>query len=375
MPVRPEPPTEAPSLTDDARWRAVLDRDPDGAGSFRLGVTTTGIYCRPGCPARTPKRENVRFFDDWAAAERAGFRACKRCHPGATAPRDPRADRVAAACRRIESEAEFPGLDDLAKVAHMSRSGFLRAFRAVVGVTPRAYAEAARAARVRDRLSEGDTATRAYLAAGYSSAGRFYEDAPKALGMSPTAFKSGAPGSSIRSASTTCTLGHLLIAATDLGVCFLALGDDPEALAADLRRRFPNADRIDPDPEFAALIGAVVASIADPRRSGLSNLPLDLRGTAFQRLVWGALREIPIGETTTYSALAARLGRPGSARAVALACASNPVAVAVPCHRVVRADGSLAGYRWGVERKAALLRREAPAVDAAAPPGINCANP
>ena len=358
MPDRTLCESEASAASDESRWRAVLGREPGIDGRFRYAVATTGIYCRPGCPARPPLRANVRFFDDSADAERAGFRACKRCRPAETTPRDPRADRIALACHRIEAEAESPSLDVLASSAHMSRSGFLRAFRSVVGLTPRQYAEAVRAARVRDRLAHGEPTTRAYLSAGYSSAGRFYESAPGALGMSPTAYKAGAPGSTIRSAAATCTLGHILIAATDLGVCFLALGDDPTVLETDLRRRFPSAEFLDPDPEFAAIVETAVALIEDPRRSTLGNLPLDLRGTAFQRLVWQALRVIPPGETATYSAIADRLGRPGSARAVALACASNPVAVAVPCHRVVRADGNLAGYRWGVDRKAKLLRRE-----------------
>jgi AraC family transcriptional regulator of adaptative response/methylated-DNA-[protein]-cysteine methyltransferase len=346
----------SPDADPDAdRWGAVLARDPGAAGRFVYAVRTTGVYCRPGCPARRPNRANVRFFATPAGAEAAGFRACRRCRPGADAGGEPDA-RVVAACRRIERSRPAPTLAVLARAAGLGPSRFHELFRDHTGLTPRAYAAAVRAGRVREALAGRSTVTAAIAGAGYASSGRFYEEAPPVLGMSPATFRAGGDGVRIRHADGRCSLGAVLVAATDRGVCAILLGDDPDALRDDLRRRFPAAAIEPGDAAFAATVAAVVALVERPA-IGLG-LPLDIRGTAFQRRVWEALRAIPIGTTTSYAALAASLGRPSAVRAVAAACAANPLAVAVPCHRVVRSDGALAGYRWGLARKAALLQRE-----------------
>jgi AraC family transcriptional regulator of adaptative response/methylated-DNA-[protein]-cysteine methyltransferase len=343
--------------TDEDRWAAVTRRDRSADGLFYYSVRTTGVYCRPGCAARRARRENVRFHSTRAEAEAAGFRPCQRCRPHETALAGQRAAAVAKACRLIETAEDTPDLDALAEAAGMSRFHFHRVFRSTTGVTPKAYAAARRAQRVQAELSRSDTVTEAIYGAGFNSNGRFYATSSELLGMTPTAFRSGGPGAQIRFAVGTCSLGSILVAATPKGVCSILLGDDPRALARDLQRRFPRARLTGGNAAFAKLVARVVAFVEAPAL-GL-DLPLDVRGTAFQRRVWQALRRIPAGSTATYTDIARRLGLPRAVRAVAHACASNAVAVAIPCHRVVRRDGALAGYRWGLERKRALLEREA----------------
>ena len=350
-------PPPCPDPIDEARWDALMRRDREADGTFVYAVRTTGVYCRPSCGSRRPRRANVRTFADGLEAERAGFRPCKRCRPSGLDASDRQARAVEIACRAIEAADSMPSLDALAEAAGLSRSHFHRAFRARTGLTPRAYADAHRTRRVAEVLDAGGSVTRAIVESGFSSSGRFYESAADRLGMTPTAYRSGGDGASIRFAVGDCWLGSALVAATDRGVCAILLGDDPEALIRDLEARFPKADLIGGDVEFERLVARVVALVEAP---GLGiDLPLDIRGTAFQRRVWEALRAIPAGSTASYAEIAARIGLPKSVRAVAGACASNPIAVAIPCHRVVRTDGLLSGYRWGIERKRALLDREA----------------
>ena len=345
-----------PFSTDAARWAAVTRRDQAADGAFFYSVRTTGVYCRPSCAARLANRENVRFHLTSAEAERAGFRPCKRCRPNQASLAQRNGAAIAAACRLIEQAEEMPSLDALARRAGMSRFHFHRVFKQVTGVTPKSYAAAHRAKRVRDELAGGDSVTAAMYNAGFNSSGRFYAASSGVLGMTPTAFRKGGRGADIRFAVGECWLGSVLVAATDKGVCAIMLGDDPDALVRELQDRFPNAKLIGGDREFERLIARVVGHVEAPG-TGL-DLPLDVRGTAFQQRVWQALRAIPPGSTTTYTEIAKRIGHPKSIRAVARACATNAVAVAIPCHRVVRTDGSLAGYRWGIARKRALLDRE-----------------
>jgi AraC family transcriptional regulator of adaptative response/methylated-DNA-[protein]-cysteine methyltransferase len=343
--------------SDDDRWAAVVRRDPGADGAFFYSVRTTGVYCRPSCASRRARRENVRFHPTREAAERAGFRPCKRCRPDQPALVERRAAAVAKACRLIETAEEVPSLDVLARAAGMSRYHFHRVFTAITGVTPKAYAAAHRARRVRDRLVRGDTVTKAMYDAGFNSSGPFYATAPAVLGMTPTSFRSGGAGTSIRFAVGECSLGSTLVAATDRGMCAILLGDDPEKLVRNLQDQSPKARLIGGDAEFEHVVARVVGLVETPG-VGL-DLQLDVRGTAFQQRVWQALRAVPPAQTTTYSDLAARLGTPRAVRAVAAACASKPIAIAIPCHRVVRADDDVAGYRWGIERKRTLLAREA----------------
>ena len=344
---------------DEARWQAVQRRDRGADGVFYYSVRSTGVYCRPSCASRPARRENVQFHASCAAAERAGFRPCKRCRPNEAAPDQRRAAAVARACRAIEQATEPPSLDDLATGAGMSRFHFHRVFKALTGVTPKAYAEAQRDRRVRTALAHGGTVTDAIYGAGFNSNGRFYARSTGALGMTPSAYRAGGRGAAIRFALGECWLGSILVAATGKGVCAVLLGDDPDALLRDLQDRFPAAQLIGADRAFERLVARAVACVEAPARG--HDLPLDVRGTAFQRRVWQALRAIPPGSTASYAEIARRIGRPQAVRAVGQAIASNPVAVAIPCHRVIRTDGSLSGYRWGVERKRALLGREAAA--------------
>jgi len=343
-------------LTDEQRWEAVRRRDPAAVGAFYYSVRTTGVYCRPTCAARLPRRENVAFHATCADAERAGFRPCKRCRPNEPALGVRQALAVQKACRLIEASETLPSLATLAGAAGLSRFHFHRIFKEVTGVTPKAYGDACRARRMRQELDACDTVTEALYGAGFNSNGRFYASAPDVLGMTATRFRAGGDGTVIRFAVGECSLGSILVAATDKGVCAIALGDDPDALVRALQDRFSNAKLIGGDREFEKQVAKVVGLVEKPAR-GL-DLPLDIRGTAFQRRVWDAIRAIPPGSTATYTQLAKRLRMPKSVRAVAQACASNAIAVAIPCHRVVRMDGSLAGYRWGVDRKRALLERE-----------------
>jgi AraC family transcriptional regulator of adaptative response/methylated-DNA-[protein]-cysteine methyltransferase len=343
---------------DAARWAALVSRDPAADGRFFVAVRTTGIYCRPSCGSRRPRRENVRFYDSGAEAAAAGFRPCKRCRPDqAMSPAAVRAAAVARACRLIEEAEELPDLAALAAAGGMSRFHFHRVFKEQTGLTPRGYAAARRAARVRASLPGSATVTAAVYDAGFNSGGRFYAAATGMLGMTPRRFRAGGVGETIRFAVGQCSLGAVLVAATDQGVCAVTLGDDPAALVRDLEDRFPAAELVGGDADFEGLVARVIGLIEAPGQ-GL-DLPLDIRGTAFQQRVWQALRDIPPGRRATYAEIAARIGAPRAVRAVAQACAANPLAVAIPCHRVVRTDGALSGYRWGVERKAKLLEREA----------------
>jgi AraC family transcriptional regulator of adaptative response/methylated-DNA-[protein]-cysteine methyltransferase len=342
----------------DPRWRAVLDRDPASDGHFVYAVKTTGVYCRPTCPSRRARPQNVTLYDSCAEAEAAGFRPCRRCRPDEAPPAARRAALVARACRRIEESDELPRLDALAAEAGVSAFHFHRLFKSVTGLTPRAYGAAQRAGRVRAALAGGGTSvTGAIYDAGFNASSRFYETSNEVLGMTPTAFRDGGAGAAIRFAIGECALGSVLVACSAKGVCAILLGDDPDALLRDLQDRFPKASLIGGDAGFETLVAKVVGFVEAPAL-GL-DLPLDMQGTAFQQRVWLALRDIPAGETASYTEIARRLGVPKSARAVAGACAANRIAVAIPCHRVVRSDGALSGYRWGIARKRALLEREA----------------
>jgi AraC family transcriptional regulator of adaptative response/methylated-DNA-[protein]-cysteine methyltransferase len=355
MEIKREP-ASVPFLTEDDQWAAIVRRDQAADGVFYYSVRTTGVYCRPACAARLARRENVRFHCTCADAEKAGFRPCKRCRPNEAPLAERQAAAVAGTCRLIEEADEMPTLDSLAAAAGMSRFHFHRVFTTITGLTPKAYAKAHRAKRVREELARSSTVTDAIYSAGFNSNGPFYATSSKVLGMTPTGFRAGGAGASIRFAVGECSLGSILVAASEKGVCAILLGDDPDALTRDLQDRFPRASLIGGDAEFEQWVARVVGFVEVPRL-GL-DLPLDVRGTAFQQRVWRALCEIPIGSTATYSEIAERIGAPRSVRAVAQACAANALAVAIPCHRVVRNDGALSGYRWGVERKRALLERE-----------------
>jgi len=341
---------------DERRWRAVLDRDPNADGMFCYAVRTTGVYCRPTCRSKRPRRENVGFYPTAAAAAAAGFRACKRCRPDRAASAEDRNAAVARACRLIDEAEVAPSLAHLARLAGMSASHFHRVFTAAIGITPRAYAQARRTQRVRATLGRRVKVTDAIYQAGFNSSSRFYAEAGKILGMTPSRYRVGGAGETIRFAHGTCSLGSVLVAATARGICAISLGDAPAALQADLRMRFPRAELAPADTKFARLVRQVVALIETPERS--TALPLDIRGTAFQQRVWQALNRIPVGSRMSYAELARRIGAPNAVRAVGHACAANTIAVAIPCHRAVRSDGTLAGYRWGIERKQVLLERE-----------------
>jgi len=346
-----------PFASADDRWAAVVGRDRRADGIFYYSVRTTGVYCRPSCAARRARRENVRFHATRQEAEAGGFRPCRRCRPDERALAEHHAAAVAKACRLIETAEDMPDLDALAETAGMSRFYFHRVFRATTGLTPKAYGAAHRARRVRDELARRPTVTDALYEAGFNSNTRFYATSAAILGMTPTDFRAGGPGTTIRFAVGECSLGSILVAATDKGVCAISLGDEPQALLRDLQDRFPRATLIGGDAGFEQLVAKVVGFVEAPAL-GL-DLPLDVRGTAFQQRVWKALREIPAGVTATYTDIAKRIGAPEAVRAVGAACGANAIAVAIPCHRVVRTDGGLAGYRWGVARKRALLAREA----------------
>ncbi len=347
----------SPSLTPDDMWETVRRRDPAYDGVFFVAVRTTGVYCRPSCKSRPPKRENVSFFSTPAEAERAGYRACKRCRPDRFGEPDPKVEAVKRACEKIASAEEAPSLADLANSAGMSPYHFHRVFKTVAGVTPKAYAQETRARRAAENLRTAGTVTEAIYDAGFNSSSRFYETAAARLGMTPTAVRRGGEGARIRFAIGEASLGAVLVAATEQGVCFIMLGDDPDALARELQDRFPRAKLVGGDETFEQTVAAVVGLVEAP--GSRFDLPLDIRGTAFQQQVWQALRAVPPGATATYAEIAKAVGRPKAVRAVAQACAANPLAIAIPCHRVVRTDGDLSGYRWGVERKRKLLDLEA----------------
>lgn len=340
----------------DPRWKSVLTRDSASDGTFVYAVKTSGAYCRPSCPSRMAKPRNVTFYDTPEDAEAAGFRPCLRCNPKGRSAAEANAAIIAQVCRVIEEADDVPRLDALAARAGMSAHYFHRQFKAVTGLTPRAYAAAHRARRVREELPDASSVTDALYAAGFNTSSRFYAQSPDMLGMAPSAYRSGGKGADIRFAVGQCSLGAILVAQSDKGICAISLGDNPDALVRELQDRFPEARLTGDDPDFEALVATVVGFVEAPR-IGL-DLPLDIRGTAFQIRVWQALRDIPAGQTASYSEIARRIGAPSAVRAVAGACAANKIAVAIPCHRVVRTDGDLSGYRWGVPLKRALLEKE-----------------
>ena len=343
----------------DPRWAAVVARDAASDGRFWYSVRTTGVYCRPSCASRRARPENVRFHASPADAERAGFRPCRRCRPDQAPLAAQHAALVTEACRRIEQAEQAPSLDALALSAGLSPWHFHRVFKAVTGVTPKAYAQAHRGARLRRELGRGRPVTEAIYEAGYNSNARFYEQSDAVLGMKASSYRAGGADARIRFAIGECSLGAILVAQSERGICAISLGDDPETLVRELQDKFPHATLSGGDAQFERRVATVVGFVEAP---GLGlDLPLDVRGTAFQQRVWQALREVPAGGTASYAEIARRIGAPRAVRAVAGACAANELAVAIPCHRVIRNDGALSGYRWGVERKRALLEREAQA--------------
>jgi AraC family transcriptional regulator of adaptative response/methylated-DNA-[protein]-cysteine methyltransferase len=342
--------------SDEDRWQAVVRRDASADDIFFYSVKSTGVYCRPSCAARLARRENVRFHATAKDAERDGFRACKRCQPKEPSFVARHKLAVAKACQLMAEASEGHRLESLAAAVEMSPSHFHRIFKALTGLTPKGYAAAQRAQWLRGKLASSKTVTAAVYGAGFNSNGRFYATAAKALGMTPNAYRTGGAGVAIRFAVGECSLGSILVAASERGICAIALGDDPSALVRDLQDRFPHAELVGGDVQFEKLVAQVIGLVERP--SGGLDLPLDLQGTAFQQRVWRLLCKIPCGQTATYAEIAKRAGALAAVRAVARAIAANKLAVAIPCHRVIRTDGSLSGYRWGVERKAALLERE-----------------
>ncbi len=354
--VKKSRPLPSPAL-DEERWAATLARDPAFDGQFYVCVATTGVYCRPSCPAKRPKRQHVRFCDSATEAAAAGFRPCKRCKPDQPSLFAQHAAKIEAACRLIEAAEVAPKLAALADAVGLSPYHFHRLFKARLGVTPKAYAAAQRNKRVREELGRGATVTEAIYGAGFNSNGRFYATSTQVLGMTPSQFRSGGRDADIRYAIGESSLGPVLVAASAKGVCAILFGDDPASLERDLAKQFPRARLIANDPAFEQLTAKVVGLVEDPS-VGL-DFPLDIRGTAFQHRVWEALRRIPPGSTASYAEIARAIGAPKATRAVARACATNRIAVAIPCHRVIGSDGSLTGYAGGIARKHALLAREA----------------
>lgn len=344
------------SIADDPRWQRIVARDRTADGLFWYSVVTTGVYCRPSCASRGANPKNVQLHDSLEAAKATGFRPCKRCNPDGVSVDGENASIVARACRLIEGSEEVPVLNDLAEAVGRSASHFHRLFKATTGLTPKEYAAAHRAAKVRESLEAGHSVTEAMYGAGFNSSGRFYANSTSMLGMTPSQYRSGGANEEIRFAVAQSSLGAILVASSAKGVASILLGDDPDALVRNLQDRFPKAQLIGGDEEYEALVARVVGFVEAPG-IGL-DLPLDVRGTAFQQRVWQALTEIPAGKTVSYAELARRIGAPQSVRAVAGACAANNLAVVIPCHRVVRKDGSASGYAWGVERKRVLLEKE-----------------
>lgn len=352
----------AMATLNDPRWEAVVAKDPEADGRFYYAVKSTGVYCRPSCAARLARPENVVFYRSCAQAEQAGFRPCKRCTPDQLSRPEQLAAKVTQACRIIEESEQAPNLEELSARIGVSAYHFHRMFKQVTGLTPRGYAAAYREKRLRNQLGSSDTVTAAIFDAGYRSSSRFYANANQVLGMTPTTYRTGGVNTEIRFAVGECSLGAILVAQSERGICAILMGDDPDQLVRNLQDRFPRATLIGGDAGFEQLVAQVVGFIEAPG-IGL-DLPLDVQGTAFQQRVWQVLREIPPGHTISYTELAQRIGAPRAVRAVAQACGANPLAVVIPCHRVVRNDGGLSGYRWGVERKRALLETEAQAMRA-----------
>jgi AraC family transcriptional regulator, regulatory protein of adaptative response / methylated-DNA-[protein]-cysteine methyltransferase len=345
------------ATVNDLRWASLIGRDPSADGKFYYSVKTTGVYCRPSCAARLARPENVQFHSTCEDAEKAGFRPCKRCKPNQAGIAKQNAGKIAKACRLIEKSEDAPSLRRSASYVGMSTFHFHRTFKSITGLTPTEYAAAHRSKRVRASLERSNTVTGAIYDAGFNSSGRFYENSTQVLGMTPSKFREGGTDTDIFFAIGECSLGSILVAQSEKGVCSILIGDDPQLLVRDLQDRFPKANLIGDESDYQELIAKVVGLIEKPG-VGL-DLPLDIRGTAFQQRVWKALQQIPPGSTATYTEIAAKIGMPKAVRAVAQACGANALAVAIPCHRVIRNDGSLSGYRWGVERKRVLLEREA----------------
>lgn len=344
--------------SDEERRAAVAGRDRGADQSFVYSVASTGVYCLPSCPSRQARPEHLAFYDSPADAERAGFRACRRCRPDLASDRRGHVQAVLEACRRIENADRKLALAELAEGSDLSTHHFHRTFVRVTGITPGAYHDAIRLQRITRELQRRDTVTDAIYSAGYSSASRFYDGADERLGMSPQAYRRAGEGEVIRFCLGSSSLGSVLVASSRIGVCAILLGHRPSELTADLARRFRKARLVPADPSYAEVVDAVIRLIDAP--ADAFGLPMDIRGTAFQRRVWEQLRKIPAGHTASYAQIAQQIDRPAAHRAVAGACAANPLAVAIPCHRVVGSDGKLGGYRWGVETKAALLARESP---------------
>jgi AraC family transcriptional regulator of adaptative response/methylated-DNA-[protein]-cysteine methyltransferase len=345
------------AVETDPRWAQILARDPAADGKFWYSVSTTGVYCRPSCPSRAANPKNVALHDTLPAAKATGLRPCKRCKPDASSLAAEHASMIAKICRLIERSAAPPLLAQLATAAGLSSSHFHRLFKSVTGLTPKDYATAVQASRIRDNLPKANSVTNAIYDSGFNSSGRFYEKSTATLGMTPRQYRAGASGERIRFAIGQSSLGAILVGCSEQGVAAILLGDDPEKLLQNLRQRFPKAQLIGDDTDYGALIAQIVGFVEAPA-IGL-DLPLDIRGTAFQRRVWQALQQIPIGKTASYTDIARKIGAPESVRAVAGACAANNLALAIPCHRVIRTTGALSGYAWGLDRKHALLEREA----------------
>lgn len=343
--------------TDQSRWQAVETRDTRADGQFVFAVKTTGICCRPSCRARHPLRKNVLFFENVDAAVNAGFRPCKRCQPDKLAPEQQRIDRITQACRILETSSEPMVLAELAAQVAMSPFHFHRLFKQVTGLTPHAWQKALRAKRLREQLTEGEQVIRAVFDAGYQSGSNFYQQADEVLGMTAKQYRRGGERTAIQFVVGSCRLGEFLVAQSERGICAILLGNDAQSLIRELETLFPHSSLDVGDEPFARRVAQVVSVLEHPGKQ--ITLPLDIQGTAFQQQVWQALREIPAGQTASYSDIAQRIGKPQAIRAVAGACAANKLAVVIPCHRVVRNDGALSGYRWGVERKRQLLEIEA----------------
>jgi AraC family transcriptional regulator of adaptative response/methylated-DNA-[protein]-cysteine methyltransferase len=355
--VMPRPADQKGAIANDPRWLRVVGRDRSADGVFWYSVATTGVYCRPSCASRTANPKNVAFHDTLASARATGFRPCKRCNPEGDSQKTETVALVAEACRIIERSQASPALSDLAKAVGLSTSYFHRLFKAATGLTPKDYASALRAGRVRENLIRGQSVTEAIYEAGFNSGGHFYEKAKNMLGMTPSRYRAGGAGEDMRFAVGQSSLGAILVASSAKGVASILMGEDPESLVRDLQDRFPKARLIGGDGDYEQLVARVVGFVEAPN-IGL-DLPLDVRGTAFQQRVWRALGEIPPGKTVSYTQIAHAIGAPTAVRAVAGACAANNLAVAIPCHRVVRNDGTLSGYAWGIDRKRALIEREA----------------
>src|SRR6201982_3804804 len=347
-----------PPVADDPRWARIVARDKTADGHLWYSVYTTGVYCRPSCPSRTANPKNVQLHDTLESAKATGFRPCKRCNPDGPSIECENAALVARACRIIEESEEEPSLEVLAAVGGRSPTYFHRLFKAATGVTPKDYATAHRAAKVRQGLASGSSVTEAIYDAGFNSSGRFYEKSTGMLGMTPSQYRAGGANEEIKFAVGQTSLGAILVASSKKGVAAILIGDDPDKLVRNLQDRFPRAHLVGAARDYEALVARVVGFVEAPR-IGL-DLPLDIRGTAFQRRVWQVLQEIPVGATVSYAEIARRIGAPTAVRAVAGGCAADNLAVAIPCHRVVRSDGSLSGYAWGVERQRALFDRAAP---------------